>query len=158
MLQPTQRPAMIAAIATLPAELAASVADLSPAQLDTRSSADPWTIRQLVHHVADSHINSFVRTKLMLTEEQPALKAYDQDAWAMLPDATLPLAASLAILTGIHERWVVLFRSLDEAGWGRSGYHPERGTITLDDILTTYVEHGAEHIAQIRRIRAAEGW
>ena len=155
MLTPEQRGPLIAAIAALPAELAALTADLDAAALDQRTSADPWTIRQVVHHVADSHINSFVRTKLMLTEDVPALKPYDQDAWATLADTALPLAVSLAILDGLHQRWVRIFETLDADQWQRGAFHPERGTITLDDILTTYVEHGAEHLAQIRRILAA---
>lgn len=159
MLTPEQRTAKIAAIRDLPSLLSAAVAELDDAQLDTRSAVDAWTIRQLVHHVADSHLNSFLRVKLLLTEEQPTVKAYDQDAWAELPDTTgAPVELSLALLRALHARWALLFERVPEASWSRTALHPENGVISLDDILTSYARHGADHIAQIRRIRAAEGW
>jgi len=159
MSTPDSRGEHIASIRELPKLLEAAVSDLSDAQLDYQSPADAWTIRQLVHHIADSHLNSFIRMKLLLTEEHPTLKPYDQDAWVQLPDtASTPIQESLAILVGLHARWVRLFEGATEADWHRTAFHPERGDITLDDILETYAAHGAEHIAQIQRIRKAEQW
>ena len=159
MLTTTERPALIAAIRVLPDVLAGAVEDLTEAQLDQRSPADPWTIRQLVHHVADSHLNSFVRMKLLLTEDHPTIKPYDQDAWALLPDTVqAPIQASLALLRGLHARWTVLLDNMTGADWQRTAFHPEHGSISLDDMLVMYAAHGADHVAQIQRIRAAEGW
>ena len=159
MLTTTERPALIDAIRALPDLIAGAVAGLSDAQLDHLSTADPWTIRQLVHHVADSHINSFVRMKLLLTEDQPAVKPYDQDAWAQLPDTVqAPIEASLGLLQGLHARWTLLLDNVPESGWQRTAFHPEHGIISLDDMLVMYAAHGADHVAQIRRIREAEGW
>ncbi len=158
MLTATERPALIAAIRALPDLLAGAVEDLTEAQLDQRSPADPWTIRQLVHHVADSHLNSFVRVKLLLTEEHPTIKPYDQDAWVLLPDTVqAPIQASLALLRGLHARWTLLLDNVSEADWQRTVFHPEHGSISLDDILVMYAAHGAEHVAQIKRIREVEG-
>lgn len=154
-----ERQQCIAEIRYLPSLLAASVNDLIDAQLDQRSDVDPWTIRQIVHHLSDSHLNAFIRMKLMLTEDRPTLKPYNQDAWAALPDTTsAPIQAALAILEGLHVRWAVLLEHLGDDAWNRSGFHPENGVITLDDMLESYASHGAEHIAQIKRIRAAQGW
>lgn len=159
MLTTTERPALIGAIRTLPELLSSVVEDLTDAQLDHRSAADAWTIRQLVHHVADSHLNSFIRMKLLLTEEQPTLKPYDQDAWVLLPDtAQAPIQASLDLLRGLHARWTLLLDNVSAAGWQRIAFHPEHGSISLDDMLVMYAAHGADHVAQIQRIREAEGW
>jgi hypothetical protein len=151
----TDRAAQIARIAALPGELAAVLAGLDDAALDTRTAADPWTIRQVAHHIADSHMNALIRTKLILTEQHPTLRPYDQDAWATLPDAAMPLDATLALLRGLHARWVALLGAIGEDDWARGGFHPENGDVTLGDILATYAAHGADHIAQIGRIRAA---
>lgn len=143
----------IARLALLPDELAALLGALNEAQLDAPIPDDPWTVRQVAHHIADSHMNAFVRTKLILTEQHPTLKPYDQDAWALLPDtAGMPVDAALAILRGIHARWVRLFESLGERDWARGGLHPEYGEVTLDGILETYARHSDEHLAQMRRI------
>ncbi len=159
MLTVEQRTELIGAMRELPALLGAAVADLDETQLDARSDVDAWTIRQLVHHVADSHLNSFLRVKLLLTEEQPALKPYDQDAWAELPDTRdTPIEMSLALLRALHARWTLLFERVPEASWRRTAYHPERGIISLEDILKSYAHHGADHVDQIKRIRSAEGW
>ncbi|HWQ12738.1 MAG TPA: putative metal-dependent hydrolase [Roseiflexaceae bacterium] len=147
------RAARIARIAALPEELAALVGGLSDARLDTHAPDDPWTVRQVTHHMADSHANAFIRTKLILTEEHPTLKPYDQDAWAALPDTcAMPVGASLELLRGLHARWVRLFESLGPADWGRAALHPEIGEVTIDDILETYAHHCNDHLAQIRRI------
>jgi hypothetical protein len=145
----TDRAAQIARIAALPDELAAA--------LDARTPADPWTIRQIAHHVADSHMNALIRTKLILTEQHPTLRPYDQDAWATLADAAMPLDPTLGLLRGLHERWVRLFEMMKEEDWARGGFHPENGDVTLGDILESYAQHGTDHLAQIGRIRAALG-
>ena len=150
-----ERRERIARIAALPGALAAVVAGLSDADLDARVPADPWTIRQVTHHIADSHINAFIRMKLMLTEDHPTLKPYDQDAWARLADAAMPVDATLALLGGLHARWVRLLESLGDADWRRGALHPENGEVTLESMLVTYSDHGEEHVAQIGRIRAA---
>jgi hypothetical protein len=148
----------IEAIRELPDVLEAAVRGLSDQQLDTPYRQGGWTVRQVVHHLADSHINAFIRMKLMLTEENPPLKPYDQDEWAKLPDVRLPLAPSLVILRGLHDRWAALMDTLPEASWGRTGFHPERGDVTLEAILGTYSNHGAKHVEQIMGLRRAQGW
>ena len=155
MPTPEQRRRLIASIAGLPDALAAAVATLDDSALDAHSADDAWTARQVTHHVADSHMNAFIRMKLMLTEAHPTLRPYDQDAWTELPDtAAMPVDASLALLRGLHARWVRLLESLDEQDWSRSGYHPENGEVTIDSMLETYAHHGEDHIAQIERILA----
>lgn len=153
----TDRAGRIARLAALPDELAALLAELDPSRLDQSVEADPWTVRQIAHHVADSHMNAFIRTKLILTESRPTLKPYDQDAWALLPDTvSMPLDASLAILRGVHARWVAVFESLGADDWARSGMHPEYGEMSLDDILRSYAKHSDDHIDQMRRVLAAQ--
>ena len=154
MTSPADRRRLIASIAALPDALAAVVAGLGDAELDARVADDPWTVRQVTHHVADSHINAFIRMKLMLTEPHPTLKPYDQDAWAQLADTqSAPVDATLALLRGLHARWVRLLESLGEGDWSRGAHHPENGEVTLDGMLATYARHGEEHVEQIRRIR-----
>lgn len=152
------RRARIARLASLPDELSALLGAVREAQLDAPIPDDPWTIRQVAHHIADSHMNAFIRTKLILTEQHPTLKPYDQDAWALLPDtAAMPVDASLAIVRGVHARWVRLFESLGDGDWGRGALHPEYGEVTLDGILETYARHSDEHLAQMRRILDGAG-
>jgi DinB superfamily len=157
MLSDVQRQQMIEKIRELPARLRERVSGLTDAQLTTHFQPDEWTVAQNVHHLADSHMNSFIRMRLILTEERPTLKPYDQDIWATLPDSgTTALEESLGILDGLHARWVRLFESLDEVTWQRSGLHPENGEVTLEDILRIYAAHGQGHIDQISRVLAAE--
>ena len=152
----TQRRELIEKIRELPARLREQVSGLTDEQLTTHFLANEWTVAQNVHHLADSHMNSFVRMRLILTEERPALKPYDQDRWAELADSgTTALEESLGILEGLHRRWVRLFESLDDAAWRRSGLHPENGEMTIDDILRVYAAHGEGHIDQIDRTLAA---
>jgi uncharacterized damage-inducible protein DinB len=159
MLSTEQRREGIARIAELPRLVEEAVRGLDDSQLDTPYRDGGWTVRQVVHHLADSHMNAYIRSKLTLTEEHPPLKPYDQDEWAKLRDTTAsPLAPSLAILRGLHERWVALFESVPEEGWSRTAYHPERGDITLDDQLALYARHGAHHVGQITGLRARNGW
>ncbi len=151
--------AMIDAIAALPDQIEAAVKGLNDAQLDTPYREGGWTVRQVVHHLADSHMNSFVRMKLILTEDKPALKPYNQDAWAIQADVrSIPVATSLAILRGLHARWVALLRALPESAWDRKGFHPERGDVTLQSMLVTYSGHGAKHVEHILGLRRAKQW
>lgn len=156
MLTQKQRRALIEKIRSFPAQLEAQVSALSEAQLTTRFLAGEWTVAQIVHHLADSHVNAFVRVKLILTEDRPTLKPYNQNAWAETAEAgSASIQGALAILRGLHQRWVTLFESLKDADWGRVGVHPEAGEITLDDILTTYANHGEAHLAQINKTLTA---
>lgn len=153
---PQQRREMIAKIRQLPAQLEVVVRDLTPVQLTTHYLANEWTIAQNVHHLADSHINSFVRLKLILTEDKPTLKPYNQDAWATRVDADNPsIETSLQLLRGLHARWSALLESLAESDWLRAGLHPEIGEITVEDLLRIYAGHGEGHIDQIQRTLAA---
>jgi hypothetical protein len=157
MFTETQRREMIEQIRVLPARLRERVSGLTDAQLTTHFLPDEWTVAQNVHHLADSHMNSFIRIRLILTEDRPTLKPYDQDLWATLADSgTTALEESLSLLDGLHARWVRLFESLDESAWQRAGLHPENGEVTLEDILRIYAAHGQGHIDQISRALAAE--
>jgi hypothetical protein len=158
-MTPTERKDHIERIRALPGLLENAVKGLSNAQLDTPYRDGGWSVRQVVHHLADSHMNAFVRMKLILTEEHPALKPYDQDRWAALVDgAQLPVHSSLAIVRGLHERWVALMESIPDTAWPRAGYHPERGDITLEKILMIYSGHGEKHVQQIAGLRTSRGW
>ncbi len=155
MATATERQRMITSIRELPAKLEAVVSGLSDEYLDRPAGGEDWSIRQVVHHLADSHLNLFTRMKLVLTEEKPILKPYDQEAWAELPDTTaLPTAPSLDILRGLHQRWGKLLESIPESSWGRQGVHLENGLITLDQLLATAADHGETHLRQIERIKA----
>lgn len=152
-----ERAALIAQLAALPQQLEALVCPLAPAQLVARPLPDEWSVAQNVHHLADSHLNAFVRLKLALTETHPTVKPYNQEAWAELPDADNPaIADSLALLRGLHARWARLFNSLSAEQWARTAVHPETGsTISPESLLVTYSAHGAAHLDQIRRTLAA---
>ena len=153
----TERTKLIAKIAQLPTQLENLTAVLSDAQLTTHFLPNEWTVAQNVHHVADSHMNSMIRMKLILTEEMPTLRPYLQDDWALLADGTPPdLQNSLLLLKGLHSRWVLLFESLSEAQWQRKGLHPDIGEVSVEDILISYAAHGEGHIDQIQRTLAAE--
>lgn len=148
----------IDALAALPARMRAAVAGLTDAQLDTPYRPGGWTVRQLVHHVADSHMNAYIRTKLALTETEPTIKPYDGDTWAPLPDSRLLVDVSLAILDGVHARWAAVWRSLAPAQFGRVFHHPELGTVTLDLQLQHYAWHCRHHVAHVTSLREREGW
>ena len=152
------RESAVAAIAELPSRMRAAIAGLSDAQLDTAYRQDGWTVRQLVHHVADSHVNAYVRTKLGLTEQEPTIKPYDQDLWVPLSDSRLPVDVSLWILDGVHARWTELWRSLTPAEFARIFRHPELGLVTLDSQLQMYAWHSRHHVAHITALRQREGW
>jgi len=154
-----ERKQKIDALRRLPDQLEAAVAGLNDAQLDTPYRAGGWTVRQVVHHIADSHLNAFIRAKLILTEDHPTLKPYDQDRWAALVDSTkLPVKSSLAMVRGLHERWVALLESLPEPAWTRSAHHPESGDMTLERVLNIYSGHGDKHVGTILALRASNKW
>ena len=155
-----ERRQRIAQIERTPAELRAAARGLSAAQLDTPYRPGGWTVRQVVHHVPDSHLNAVIRFKLALTESSPTIKPYDEARWAELGDvAGTPVEVSLRLLDALHERWVVLLRSLAPAEFERTLVHPERNaTMTLDEVLALYAWHGPHHTAHITRLRARSGW
>jgi hypothetical protein len=158
-LDQPRRLILIDAIAETPARLSSAVVGLNAAQLDTPYRPGGWTVRQVVHHVPDSHMNAFVRFKLALTEEQPAIKTYDEARWAELPDAkNTPIEPSLALLSNLHKRWDVLLRSLTPEQWARKMQHPEMGSVVLDDYLQVYAWHGRHHVAHITALRVRNGW
>ena len=144
-----QRRALIAKIANTPAELRRATAGLTDAQIETPYRPGGWTVRQVVHHVPDSHMNAYVRFKLALTEDKPTIKPYNEAEWAKLPDSMLPVEVSLRLLDSVHERWVALLRALPPSLWARTFLHPEMGTMTLDTTLQLYAWHGRHHLAHI---------
>jgi hypothetical protein len=158
-ITPAQRDQWIAEIAEAPARLRASVAGLDAAQLDSPYRPGGWTVRQVVHHVPESHMNAYIRYKLALTEDEPAIKPYDEDAWSKLPEvAVTPIEASLALLDALHLRWVTLLRLLDDAQFARTFRHPALGVIRLDGNLALYAWHGKHHTAHITSLRERMGW
>jgi len=149
----------IAVLAALPGELRSAVSGLSEAQLDTPYRDGGWTVRQLVHHVADSHINSYVRIRLALTEDWPTIKPYDEARWAELADArTLPVEVSLSLLEALHRRLVVLLQSLSEADWERGYIHPEHGREKLATVALLYSWHSKHHTAHVTELGKRMGW
>jgi len=151
-----------AAIDTLdaaPRRLRAAVAGLSDEQLDTPYRPGGWTVRQLVHHVPDSHINAYVRTRWALTEDRPAIKTYEEHLWAELPDARgAAVEPSLALLAALHQRWVLLLRALGEAELDRPYLHPEMGAMPVRRMLSMYDWHSRHHEAHVTSLRARQGW
>lgn len=156
---PEKRDGWIDRLDELPSRLHGAVDDLSDQRLETPYRPEGWTIRQVVHHIADSHINAFVRCRLALTEPKPTIKPYDQAAWARLADArSAPIGPSLAIISAVHERWVFLLRDLSQDDYSRVLHHPEMGDIDVDTILQMYAWHGDHHLAHITGLRDREGW
>ena len=156
---PELRVAAIAEIAAMPAALTNALEGLDREQLDTPYREGGWTVRQLVHHIADSHMNAFVRTRLALTEDWPAITAYDEKAWAMLHDSTAaPAGWSVALIENLHARWVLLLDSLTEEQWQRGFRHPERGASTLELTTLLYAWHSRHHVAHIAKLRERMGW
>ncbi len=154
-----QKGALIGEIAEVPAKLRAAVKGLSEAQLDTPYRPGGWTVRQVTHHVPDSHMNAYIRFKLALTENEPAIKAYEQQLWAELADTReTPIEVSLAMLDSLHDRWVRLLRSITPEQWKRAFRHPELGLVTLERNLALYAWHGKHHVAHIAKLRQREGW
>jgi len=155
---PSARAAQIQTLRLLPERLRAAVAGLSDAQLDTPYREGGWTVRQVVHHVADSHAMAYIRCRLALTEEWPTINPYNEAAWANLPDSRLPVEASLAIVEGLHPRWTTLLESLSEEDFQKGYNHPERGRETLARGLEIYDWHSRHHTAHITDLRARQGW
>lgn len=154
-----ERQGRITAIRQLPGELKNVLHGLNDAQLDTPYRDGGWTVRQVVHHLADSHMHAYLRMKLIASEDNPTLKPYDQNVWAEMTEAKgMPVGASVTLLEGLHERWATFLDSLPESAWSRTAHHPERGSVTLDSMVTTYAGHGKKHIGHILGIRTAKGW
>ncbi|MEM8909627.1 MAG: YfiT family bacillithiol transferase [Bacteroidota bacterium] len=146
-------------IAALPTQLRQAVAHLSDEQLDTPYRPGGWSLRQVVHHLADSHINSITRFKLALTEQKPVIKPYYEDRWANLPDASAPIDLSLNLLDGLHQRWTILLRSLSEEDLDKTFIHPEHGKeVPLDINIALYSWHGRHHLAQIIALKDRMNW
>ncbi len=156
---PALRRQAIDSIAGTPAKLKAALSGLHDAQLDTPYRDGGWTVRQVAHHVPDSHLNAYVRFRLALTENQPTIKPYEEARWAELADAkSAPVAVSLALLEPLHDRWVRLLRSLTASDFARTFVHPEHGVRTLDWMLFLYAWHGRHHTAHITTLRKQKGW
>ena len=154
-----QRKKLIDDIAHAPAALRAAVRGLSPQQIDTPYRDGGWTVRQVAHHVPDSHMNAYIRFKLALTENEPIIKPYMEDRWANLSDTqATPLDVSLSLLDALHDRWVRLLRSLQPGDWKRTFRHPELGVMPLEKNLALYAWHGRHHVAHITELRKRMGW
>jgi hypothetical protein len=176
-----ERAGFIEVLEDCPAQLRAAVAGLSEFQLETPYRPDGWTVRQVVHHLPDSHMNAFIRMKLALTEHKPIIKPYDEAAWALLPDSRGPCEVSLVLLEALHSRWVQLLRGFADSDWKRGFVHPEMlksdqekaksnpewaqgfaadqfGLITLEQALGTYAWHSRHHVAHVTRLRQRMGW
>jgi hypothetical protein len=149
----------VADIGALPGHLATAVLGLNEAQLDTPYRPGGWTVRQVVHHVADSHMNAFVRLKMALTESRPMVSAYDEKKFAMLSDTQLPVTVSLELVRSLHARWLAIYGSLTESDWQRTFTHPEYPEpLTLDWQVQMYGWHSRHHVAHITALRRREGW
>jgi hypothetical protein len=155
---PAIRAEQISTLRLLPGNLQSAVSGLSHPQIDTPYREGGWTVRQLVHHIADSHANAYVRTKLALTEGWPTIKPYDEAAWARLADSRLPIDSSLAMIAALHERWVSLLESLSDADFQRGYNHPENGRQDLATVLAIYAWHSRHHTAHITGLRARQNW
>ncbi len=156
---PARRQQAIEALAATPANLRAAVKGLSAAQLETPYREGGWTVRQVVHHVPDSHLNAYIRLKLALTEEKPTITPYDEAAWANLADSkSTPIEVSQTLLDSVHVRWDLLWRSLKPEHFARTLVHPEHGERTVDWLLFLYEWHGKHHTAHITELRKQKGW
>ena len=154
-----QRRALIESIAQTPARLRAAIANLSTRQLDEPYRPEGWTVRQVVHHLSDSHLNAYTRFKLGLTEDEPTIKPYDENRWAMLDDGRhADPEISLALLDALHKRWVLFLRSVRPEDFAHTIKHPEIGTLSLDGLLQLYEWHGRHHCAHITSLRERMGW
>jgi uncharacterized damage-inducible protein DinB len=158
-VSPERRQQAIEGIAAAPAKLRAAVKGLSDSQLDTPYREGGWTVRQVVHHVPDSHMNAYVRLKLALTEDKPIIKPYNEAAWAELADSkSTPIEVSQTLLDAVHVRFVQLWRSLKAEDFARTLVHPDHGERTLDWLLFVYEWHGKHHAAHITELRKQKGW
>jgi hypothetical protein len=158
-LAPAEREEMIRVLEELPARMREALDGLTDEQLDTPYRPEGWTLRQVAHHVPDSHVNSYVRFKLAVTEENPTIQVYDEKAWAEQTEAREgPVEMSLVLLEGLHRRWVAWLRSLPEEAWSRPLTHPEVGPLNLSQLLCIYDWHSRHHLAHITTTRDREGW
>ena len=158
-LDEAQRRHAIDAIAATPAELRAAVTGLNETQLEEPYRPGGWTVRQVAHHVPDSHMNAYVRFKLALTEDEPTIKPYEEARWAELADTReTPIETSIVLLEKLHERWVHILRSMSATDFARRLRHPEMGLLRLDQVLALYEWHGAHHVAHITSLRERMGW
>jgi hypothetical protein len=156
--EPAIRAEYITILRMLPADLQSAVNGLTHDQLDTPYREGGWTLRQLVHHVADSHAMAYTRYKLALTEDWPTIKPYDEAAWARLADTSLPIDCSLAMIAALHERWVTLLETLSDADFQRGYIHPENGRQDLATVLALYAWHSRHHTAHITGLRSRKNW
>ncbi len=155
---PELRNGFIQTIADLPEKLKSATSDLSDEQLDTPYRPEGWTVRQTVHHVADSHLNSFIRFKLALTEDAPTIRPYYEDRWAELADSKMPIDVSMKIIEGIHLRWANLLNSMSDEDFKKLLIHPESGEWTLEKMLGLYDWHSKHHTAHIMKLRERQNW
>lgn len=154
-----QRASFINDIEHTPVAMRAAIKDLSPQQLDTPYRDGGWTVRQVAHHVPDSHMNAYMRFKLALTEDEPTIKPYAEDRWAQLADTqSTPVEVSLALLESLHQRWVRLLHSLKPEDWKKTFRHPELGLVSLERNLASYAWHGKHHVAHITELRKRMAW
>jgi uncharacterized damage-inducible protein DinB len=156
---PAKRAQAMEEIAATPARMRDALLNLGDAELDTPYREGGWTVRQVAHHVPDSHMNAYVRWKLALTENEPTIKPYEENAWAQLPDAKMPVSVSLQLLRALHERWMAVIRATKEAEFARTFRHPEHAAPkTIDWMLFLYAWHGRHHVAHITELRRQKGW
>lgn len=156
---PEMREKFIRTIAELPLKIRAALRDLEDEQINTPYRPEGWTVRQLVHHIADSHINSFCRFKLGLSEDTPTIKPYDEASWAEMADVkNAPIDLSLGIIDGIHARWAMLLKSMSDEDFERKINHPQRGTMSLNSMLALYDWHSRHHTAHITNLRERNNW
>lgn len=158
-LDPTQRQRFIDDIAQAPSALRAAVHGLTPQQIETPYREGGWTVRQVAHHVPESHMNAYIRFKLALTEDSPTIKPYMEDRWAKLRDVeSTPIEVSLTLLDSLHDRWIRLLRTLEPSDWKRTFNHPEMGSVSLEKNLALYSWHGRHHVAHITELRKRMKW
>ena len=158
-LTPDERTKMIAEVAEAPARMRKAIGGLTESQLDTPYREGGWTVRQVVHHVPDSHVNAYTRFKLALTEEHPTIRPYDEAKWAELSDSRdTPVETSLTLLESLHDRWTRLLRAMTADDFRRTLNHPDSGVMSLDNVLALYAWHGRHHVAHITSLRERLGW
>ena len=158
-LAPDQKKQYLNDIEQTPARLRAAVSGLSDQQLNTPYREGGWTVRQVAHHVPDSHMNAYIRFKLALTEDEPTIRTYMEDRWAELPESKLaPIEVSLALLDSLHQRWTMVLRNISDADWKKTFRHPDLGLVSLEKNLALYSWHGRHHVAHVTSLREKMGW
>ena len=158
-LTDAERAAATAVIASLPRAMRDAVAGLTPAQIETPYRPDGWSVRQVVHHVPESHMHAYCRFKFALLESQPTIKPYDESTWSSFADQQVAtIEASLMLLDGLHQRWTAVLSVMTPAQFARTLFHPENGEMRLDQVLASYAWHSRHHVAHITSLRARKGW